>query len=438
MDWESERNVWEPWTELTHGYVAAINRFVRKGLAEGWDAAGDQPEDPRTEAMATAVVDLVRRANATGQAAGLRGRVATAHAPLIPFMERGSYGVKHVTWIDDDCVVATLGTAWTKQRAVAFHRSGEAVPLVGASLVGRSGDAFAVARPSGIDVSMAWDGPTQTYPLPTGMEDVPPVTQPPKPAGLISAMPLPDGSGALAVSSQGVFHCSKSGVRRLYPTPEGITQELKRFPEYADEGEEFTPHYDMIHAALSPDGALIACGSQDSQHLLLRTDGYCIGAAGPVHSSYPHHAVFSRAGDWVGFNSCHFYNGVSVGIGVDQMSGLYLDEYAEHPNLMVFDEGCRVYDSTWVGDAIALGDAGGYARLRSRLGENLGSPFVGSSIGGMDVSPNGRFLAIGTHAGFLSIVDTQATEPDPAVIGTAGFRELVRFVAWHGEPIWRW
>ncbi|HUH02960.1 MAG TPA: hypothetical protein VML75_13275, partial [Kofleriaceae bacterium] len=97
-----------------------------------------------------------------------------------------------------------------------------------------------------------------------------------------------------------------------------------------------------------------------------------------------------------------------------------------------------VYASDWVDGVFALGGAHGYVYGVTPAGEERWRHFVGSTIGGVALAPDGRTLAVATAAGFLVLLDTQPTAPDPTLIGTAGFRELIRYVSWQGERIWRW
>jgi hypothetical protein len=171
---------------------------------------------------------------------------------------------------------------------------------------------------------------------------------------------------------------------------------------------------------------------------VLSIDGERVARFGPVYSEYPHHAAWSGDGTFACFNSCHFYNGVTVGAQLDQLRGLELDAYDEDERLRPIQGGMRVYASEWMDDAFALGDAGGYVRAVTPSGEEKWRHFVGSSIGGIARSPDGRMLAVATAAGFLSLLDTRPDAPDPAVIGTAGFAERLRYVTWRGESVWRW
>ena len=70
-------------------------------------------------------------------------------------------------------------------------------------------------------------------------------------------------------------------------------------------------------------------------------------------------------------------------------------------------------------------------------GEPGSARVVGSSVGGLDVSPDGGFLAVATYAGFLSLIALGAGR-GPHQIGTLPHREVLRFVQWRGESLWRW
>lgn len=443
MDWTKYAALSEEWTRATLDYVSAINAFVARGMRDGWDAAGPEPGDARTPELARRVVDVVREANATGEWRELRGRFPVAHRPFASFLDDVAIGIHTLAWIDDDRVAARLGPSWDADQAcvVVFGRAGETEVLPDVLGTGRMGELLAVAYPDRVELLGRWGAPPfRTVPMPGGLEGVPAhpgvELEPPDGVWFESVQPLPDGSGALVTLHEGVFVCTEAGVQRRFPEVAALEQELARAAE--DEGT-LRLRYDMIHATLSPDGALIACGSQDSQHLLLRTaDGVAVARFGPVHSSYPHHGAFSADGSQVAFNSCHFYNGVTVGGSVEALRGLLIDEYVEDDRLPVIDDVLRVYASDWVDGVFALGGAHGYVHGVTPAGEQRWRHFVGSTIGGVAVAPDGRTLAVVTAAGFLVLLDTQPTERDPTLIGTAGFRELIRYVCWQAESIWRW
>ncbi|MAC28627.1 MAG: hypothetical protein CMH59_19465 [Myxococcales bacterium] len=434
MDWDAHADTLARWREETTRYVDAINAFVEKGTREGWEAAGPEPEDGRDEALGRAVVDVVREANRAGAWRELRQRVPTAHRPLIPLLEERSLGMGSVCWLDDARVAATSGSPWQERTTRVYDVEGGARELEGVLFVARSPrrELFALVRPTRLTLHRDVDGPALLeLPLPRGDEGLEGF-EAPDGSQVLDAAPLPDGSGALVTTSAGVFLCRPGEVRRLFPT----RAELAARREDAG-GDDAHLHLDMLHAALSPDGALVACGSQDSSHLLLDLQGEVRASFGPIHSEYPHHAAFSPDGAFALFNSCHFYNGVTVGGAVDELFGLDLDAWEEDPRLVVVDAGARVYASAFLDGAFLLGDAGGYVNARTIGGEAVGRHFVGSSVGGLDVSPDGGFLAVATYAGFLSLIALGAGR-GPHQIGTLPHREVLRFVQWRGESLWRW
>lgn len=136
--------------------------------------------------------------------------------------------------------------------------------------------------------------------------------------------------------------------------------------------------------------------------------------------------------------SCHFCNGATVGAPLTDLRGLELNAHDEDARLRFVQGDMRVYASDWIGDAFAFGEAGGYVRAVTPDGDERWRHVVGSTVGGIALSPDGRTLAIATAAGFLSLVDTRPEAPDPTSIGTAGFAERLRYVTWRGESVWRW
>lgn len=441
MDWDKHAALSETWTAQTLRYVEEVNAFVAKGLQDGWDAAGPEPDDVRTEALAAQVVDVVREANAAGQWQQLRHRFPVAHRPFISFLEAQARGVNSVVWIAEDRVVARLGSGWDPDATMQFTTDGDAAIVAGIDAVGRCGNWFALTRGGQIELVEEWGSPPALrLPMPSGIEGVPETAgvavEPPERPWLEAITPLPDGSGALVVLHEGVFLSTSDGIRRVFPEPLSIGAELE---QVAEEGDgTFTPYYDMIHAALSPDGSMVACGGQDSQHLLLSREGVCLARFGPVHSSYPHHACFSPNGALACFNSCHFYGGVTVGATVETLRGMALAEYDDDPRLRILDEGMRVYASTWFDDAFVFGDAYGHIRAIRPDGTEKWHHFVGSTVEAISPSPDGKLLAVGTAAGFLVFLEVEPEAPDRAMIGNAGFAERLRYITWRGEPIWRW
>jgi len=441
MDWEKHRATEETWRTQTAEYVAALNAFVKMGEEEGWDAAGAQPEDPRTEALGRAVVDVVREANESGEWRELRGRYPTAHAPLIPLLEAKATGIRQCAFVDDVRVIAHTGGPGETLVCV-FGIDGES-EVLDARAAGVSWDRkhVALVKDERVEVREGLDGAVvATMALPRGDEDLPEAY-----AGLdeselalgaiVGVRPFRKGKAVLLVTGSGVWVCRERGVKRLFPDRAWLAE---RAEEWEDDDAWF-PSLAMVHGEVSPDGKLVAAGAQDSQHVVMKRDGEVVARFGPIGSEYPHHAGFSPDDKWAFFNSCHFYNGVSVKVRRRHLEGLYADGYDDHEHAELLSGGPRVYSSAWHDGAFLLGTSNGYVvGIDAETSEMRFRHFVGSTVNGVDVSPDGSTMAIATYAGFLSLVALNADEPDPYVIGTGSNRELLRYVKWRGEKLWRW
>lgn len=416
MDWNRHRKLSSKWRKKSEAYVAAVNRFVANGLAKGWEKAGKPPKDNRGD-LADSVLAVVKEANRAGEWRGLREHFPPAHEPFVDKLEKLAIGIEDVLWIDDEHVVARVGPPWAFEAVVEFGIDGS-YTATDALAVGRSPDRrwYAIARERQIEVRDGYRGAARAK-----------LRLPKFDAPLIAVQPFPNGNEVLVTRDDGVFVLSNKGLRG--------------FPLRDDDAEgddDETPSFAMIHSAMSPDGKLVAVGHQDSPHLVFTRGGRRIARFGPIHSSYPHHAAFSPDGAYAIFNSCHFYNGATVIVSVPALAGLDVEPYEEDRSLRMLEDSSRVYASSFIGGAFVLGDAYGYLRACSPKGKPKWQLFCGSSIGGIDVSPDGRKLAVATAAGYLQLYDLDVKDPDRFQIGTGRHRERLRFVRWRGHPMLRW
>lgn len=286
-------------------------------------------------------------------------------------------------------------------------------------------------------IHRGWEGPETTIlKWPTGREGTPQGFEAESIQGtpiITQIIPFNSGDRAILVSPEGIFVLQSDKAVRLLPTEDQMKEhfEWKR-KEYPD--RPLTYGLSMEHAAISPDGKLIAAGHQSSLHYLFDANSYRVVAEiGPM-SEYPHHAAFSADGSVVAFNSCHFYNGETVGVPVSLLPGLETEPYKLDDRLIPLETGSRVYAAVGRGDEFIIGDANGYLRAFDLKGQFRWQHFIGSSIGDIDIRPDGKQLIVTTYAGFLSILDLDTGEPDPFVIGTATHRERRRWLFWKSEP----
>jgi DNA-binding beta-propeller fold protein YncE len=190
----------------------------------------------------------------------------------------------------------------------------------------------------------------------------------------------------------------------------------------------------MVHAAMSQDGRLLAAGYQSSLHYVFDGETYeIIGEVGHW-SEYPHHTVFSDDESLIAFNSCHFYNGVTIGVPTSLLPGLKTEPYdREDERIVPLQSGARVYAAVARRDEFIVGDALGYLRAFDNKGRFRWQHFIGSTVGDIDIGPDGRRLVVSTYAGFLCFIGLDTGEADPYQIGTATHRERRRWLFWRQE-----
>jgi hypothetical protein len=235
------------------------------------------------------------------------------------------------------------------------------------------------------------------------------------------------------VSPKGIFVLETEQAIRLAPSLDEMLQHFewlqKEYPQ-----DPLSHDLDMEHGALSPDGKWIACGHQSNVHQIFDADSLELVAEIGHLSEYPHYAVFSSDGKHVAFNSCHFYNGQTIGVPTKLLPGLKTKSYEVDQRLILLEEGSRVYAGVFRGDEFIVGDASGYLRSFDVFGKFRWQHFIGSSIGDIDVSADGKTLVVTTYAGFLCNIDMKTGKPDRFTIGTADHRERRRWLFWKTEP----
>ncbi len=424
------------WKERIVAYAQAVNDFVEGGRRKGWENAGDEPAGPDVEHLVDSAIDAVRRANAQRDRSGLREQWPPTHRPLIPILEENGQSIPTVCILDDGSVLARIGAPYEGGRTVRLTDDNvEELPDVG--FFGRCPNRrfFAICRDEGVEIRDGWCGPTSVIcQWPTGLQGVPqelsvdPLDEPPTPTEVI---PFPDGRRALLVSRDGIFVLSETRAVRLLPTESAIEEyaewSLEEYPEAHP-----VPDLSMEHAAISPSGKLIAAGSQDSTHLVFDENFEVVADVGPM-SEYPHYAIFSADESLIAVNSCHFYNGITLGIRTSLLPGLETDSWKEDERVPILEDVARIYAGVARKDEFIIGDASGYVRAFSVDGEFRWELFIGSSIGSIDISPDLKTLVVSTYAGFISFIELDiGTQPDYQ-IGTGEHRESYRWVFWKNE-----
>jgi len=432
----------QAWKQKTLNYVTHINAFVETGLRDGWDNVGKEPQQPDLKAYVNNVLVELRK-NQTIQDPDFREHWPPAHAPFAAagLLENKSQSLPAITLLEDGTILARVGATYQDGYVVQINGN-DCQTLSDVELFGVCPNKrfFANVRSKGhIDVTDGWKGPVvSTLMWPTGFEGIPKkyASKIEIDVGMEQVIPFPCGQKALMVSGEGIFVLMPDKVHRLYPDVETMTGHfdwsLEEYPE-----DTLSVGISMAHGAISKDGTLIAVGCQDSSHLIFNQNYQVVGNVGH-HSEYPHFAMFSYDDKMVAFNSCHFYNGCTIGVQTALLPNLETEPYEEDDRVTVLDESARVYAGVSRQGEFIIGDASGYIRAFSEDGNSNWQTFLGSSISGMDISDCGRFLLVSTYAGFLAKYDLESESRAPHQIGTGNQREMFRWIFWKDEPPLLW
>ena len=147
--------------------------------------------------------------------------------------------------------------------------------------------------------------------------------------GITNLIPFNDGFKILLTTSEGIYILSAKDEKMIHPVPD------------LEDGE-WSSYISMGNATISNSNEYIVVGDQDADHRILNQNGEQMGEIGP-QSSYPHFCLFSSDDKQLITNSCHFYNGITIGVSTENMDGLTIEAYEESDNYKVIDDGMRVY-----------------------------------------------------------------------------------------------
>lgn len=433
---KSKEQLQAEWKTKTIEYAQAINAFVEKGLQDGWENAGPEPKDQGREELVPYLMEAIRKANEDKDLARLREDWPLAHSPLIPLLEKNGQDIPVVAILDDGRIVARIGTPYQKGYVVEINDL-DVVVNDAVDFFGRSPNRkyFAYTMSEGVSITEGWLGNVVSFcPYPIGTEGVPeefavkPLEAPPTPTQLV---PFPDGQRVLFVSAAGIYVLSPREAIRLLPTTEEMLEHFKWLQEDYPE-DELNINLSMEHGAVSFDGKLIAVGSQDSTHLVFNDKYELVGDIGN-QSEYPHYAIFSNDNEMILLNSCHFYNGISIGVPTRYLPDLETAPYAEDERTPILDDDARVYAGVYRKDEFIVGDASGYLRAIGKNGERHWQHHIGSSIGDIAVSADGSRLVVSTFAGFISVLELDSGNMQEYEIGTGNHTEIRRWLFWKEE-----
>ena len=406
----------EEWNRLGSRYANEVNEMVEFGEKNGWENwKGTEPEDKRDH-LTDDVIKLLKEANKNGSVNDFRTDYPPAHNPLIKLFESKGQSIEQLHFIENDKIIFLTGTAYQKRQAYLLNDN-EVIELDSSiDAVGKSkrNNVFAIASSNKIITTQGWQGSIiQTFELSET-----------KGLGITNLTPFNDGLKILLTTSEGIYILSANEEKMIHPVPDL-------------EDDEWTSDMDMENATISNSNEYIVVGDQCADHRILNQNGEQIGEVGP-QSSYPHFCLFSSDDKQLITNSCHFYNGITIGVSTERMDGLKIEAYEESDDYKVIDDGMRVYVGIATKDLYILGDAYGYIKAFNQLGECVWRHFLGSTIGGLTISDDENTLWVGSCTGMIHKLRLGKGHRDNHTIGNGNHYEEFRLILWKDEPIMIW
>ena len=414
---KNDHDIQEEWNSKGEQYAKEVNEMIEFGEKNGWENwNGNDPEDKR-EHLAKQVIEQLKKANKERTVDQFREAFPPAHAPLIPFLEKQAQSIEQLHFITEQKIVFLTGTSYEKQQAYLLDndRSSKLDKNIYSIGKSRRNNIFAIATKGKISTFRGWEGELiNEFNLNETAE-----------LEITELIPFNDGNRLLLVSAEGIYLVSKSEERLIHPLNE-------------DNEEDWTPDIDMENATLSNDNDYIVVGDQGCDHRILDSNGNTVGSIGP-QSSYPHFCLFSKDDSQLITNSCHFYNGVTIGIDSGRYIGVNIEAYKESEDYKIMDDNIRVYVGLATSSYYILGDAYGYIRAIDRNGIKLWSHFLGSTISGMTIADDEQTLWVGSSSGMLHKLQLGKGHRDTHTIGDGNHFEEFRLLIWKNEPqIWKW
>ncbi len=410
------KHIKEEWNKLGEKYAVGINEMVEFGETHGWDNwKGQEPVDSRDH-LVDEVFKLLKKANEEGEIEEFRNNFPPAHTPFIKFFEKKGQHIDQLHFIEDEKIVFLTGTSYQKRQAYILEGNETTEQDSSIDAIGKSkqNNVFAVLTKGKIITTQGWQGDLiESFEL----KDT-------KDLGATTIIPFNNGRKILFVSSDGIYLISKDKELLIHPEPDL-------------EDEELESYIDMENADISYDNEYIVVGSQDSDHRILNINGEQIGFIGP-QSSYPHFCLFSDDDSQLITNSCHFYNGITIGVSTDILPDLEIEAYSESDLYNVIDEEMRVYAGVASKDLYILGDAYGYIKAFDNEGKRIWRHFLGSTIGSIALSDDKKTLWIGSCTGMIHKLRLDSGHRDNHTIGNGKHYEEFRLIMWKEEPIMVW
>ena len=427
----------ETWNLEGRKKNAAVCKAFESIIDHGGESDEDFAEDTRSESLANAVLARVVALNAAGEWRKARAELMPAHLPFVPHMNET--GLDAVVMLGPDRFLVRRGNE-------VLHIRGDVVTTldgVGAFAISRDRRWLVLARAEGLAVTRSLDStPLRTIPWPEGLE-VDPVE--------LETLDIANDGTSIVFASDvvGIWLVQLAKWLQLAPRPgvgDASDEDDEEEDDDEDEGdeEEASLGIDRTHAAISPDGKLVAYGWQDSfeGHYVDRVTGGVLAPIGTIaaRSDYPYAVRFTDDSLRVLSNSRHMENGSTVCLDV---ASLGQDDAASEPT----DDYLRAHGMVLLPGALFglgepvvwIGGAGWSHAAPLRGGKPVFTHLLGSALYAFDYDPLSKRVAVASASGVLHVLDPTTEAELGTERGYHPRRELYRWIFWDGleTPI-RW
>ena len=435
------------WNEKGKKYAKVVNDMVAFAEVHGWDAyEGEDPVDEREgmTQLCEAVFELLKEANERGKTEKFRADFPPSNVIFEGHEgETGNAGEKDkiedkLGNVDQICPLGGEKVLFivSQSEPEGWHKrlyllEGDRVSEVakGVIAIGKSkrNEIYALLNQDEVWLIRGYDGKGGGEPIAKFSYDVELTYDE------AEILPFNDGSKVLLSSHDGIFLISQGGAKLIHPIDEDGQL-------YEDDEGNAALYIDMANATLSNDNSLIVAGEQCGDHVLMDSEGERLGGIG-AQSSYPHFCLFSADDTQLIANSCHFYNGVTIGVDRAALKrGLEVEAYSYdedgEKNFTLIDDAMRVYAGLATQDFYILGDAYGYIKAVGKDGRKIWRHYLGGTIKSMALSQDGGVLFVGTYGGRLHKLRLGAGQ-DSHTIGNGNHKEEFRLIAYE-DKIYRW
>lgn len=413
----SFESIQKEWNEKGEKYATDVNEMVAFGEKNGWENwKGKEPEDLRIH-LSEKVITLMKEANLNNTVDFFREQFAPSHIAVYPFLKDNGQSIEQFHFIENQKIIFVTGSSYQKRQAYLLDEDkvitlDESILAIGKS---KQNNIFAIATNQKITTTQGWEGEIINEFILDKLKDI----------GITELIPFNDGNKVLVITSEGIFLLNSSSEQMIHPVPD-------------EDDVEWEPNIDMENGTLSNDNKFIVVGNQDYDHRILDSDGNQVGEIGP-QSEYPHFCLFAKDDSQLITNSCHFYNGITIGIDSDKYIGAKIEAYTESDYFTCIDEEMRVYTGLATKDFYILGDAYGYIKAIDKKGNKIWRHYLGSTVSGMTISDDENTLWVGCYSGILHKLYLNRQVRDKHTIGNANLYEEFRLIFWKDEPqIWKW